>query len=86
MTPNQSSAPEAIRRTNQQFMEAARRGDAAGMAAVCTEQGRILPPSAAARTGRDAIREFWQVVVWQRGNGAWKWHRDIWNSSRDPSS
>jgi ketosteroid isomerase-like protein len=22
------------------------------------------------------------IVIWQRENGRWKWHRDIWNSSR----
>jgi hypothetical protein len=22
------------------------------------------------------------IVIWKRENGAWKWHRDIWNSSR----
>lgn len=22
------------------------------------------------------------IVVWKREHGAWKWHRDIWNSSR----
>jgi uncharacterized protein (TIGR02246 family) len=112
-------------------MEAVRRGDAAGMAAVYTEQGRIFPPNGDTRTGREAIREFWQeildlgvaevkletvefepagesgwesgratikggdgsvidelkyVVVWQQENGDWKWHRDIWNSSRTSSS
>ncbi len=25
------------------------------------------------------------VVIWKKENGEWKWHRDIWNSSRDPS-
>lgn len=130
MTQNEASVPEAIQQTNQQFMEAVRRRDAAGMAAVYTESASILPPNAAARTGRDAIREFWQgildlgvaevrletiefepngengwesgratiktadgsvidelkyVVVWQQEDGAWKWHRDIWNSSLDSS-
>jgi ketosteroid isomerase-like protein len=127
MTQNASSIPEAISRTNTQFMEAVRRRDSGGMAAVYTESASIFPPNAAARTGRDAIRGFWQgildlgvaevlletiefepagesgwesgratitagdgsvidelkyVVVWQQENGAWKWHRDIWNSSR----
>jgi ketosteroid isomerase-like protein len=22
------------------------------------------------------------IVIWKRENGVWKWHRDIWNSSR----
>jgi ketosteroid isomerase-like protein len=22
------------------------------------------------------------IVIWKREHGAWKWHRDIWNSSR----
>jgi uncharacterized protein (TIGR02246 family) len=127
MTQNPSSIPEAINRTNTQFMEAVRRGDAAGMAGVYTESASIFPPNADARTGREAIRAFWQgvldlgvaevkletvefepagesgwesgraiitagdgsvidelkyVVVWQQENGAWKWHRDIWNSSK----
>jgi uncharacterized protein (TIGR02246 family) len=127
MTQNPSSIPEAINRTNTQFMEAVRRGDAAGMAGVYTESASIFPPNADARTGREAIRAFWQgvldlgvaevkletvefepagesgwesgraiitagdgsvidelkyVVVWQQENGAWKWHRDIWNTSK----
>lgn len=131
MTQNQSSVPEEISRNNIRFMEAVHRSDAGGMAAVYTETAWIFPPNAAARTGRDAIRGFWQgildlgfaevqletiefepagesvwesgratitardgsvidrlqyVVVWQQENGEWKWHRDIWNSSRDSSS
>ncbi len=24
------------------------------------------------------------IVIWKRESGAWKWHRDIWNSSQAP--
>lgn len=63
MTSNQSSGPEAFQRTNQQFMDAVRRRDAGGMAAVYTESAWIFPPNALARTGREAIRKFWQGML-----------------------
>jgi ketosteroid isomerase-like protein len=131
MTQNTTSAPVEISRTNAKFMEAFRRGDAAGLAAVYTGNARIFPPNTPARSGREAIQEFWQgaldmgvadvqletlefqqqgdtgwesgratlktrdgalldtlqyIVVWEKENGEWKWHRDIWNSSRTSSS
>lgn len=31
------------------------------------------------------IDEVKYIVIWKRENGAWKWHRDIWNSSHAAS-
>jgi len=28
------------------------------------------------------IDEVKYIVIWKREHGAWKWHRDIWNSNR----
>lgn len=116
-----------IDETNAAFVAAFGRGDAAGLAAVYTADGEILPPGTEPQRGISAIQEFWQavinmgikaasletieleaegdlawetgkyglfgennspidngkyIVVWKRENGAWKWHRDIWNTSR----
>jgi uncharacterized protein (TIGR02246 family) len=117
---------EAIAAANRGFLEAFARGDAAGAAAVYTEDAAILPPNGETMNGRAAIQGFWQgaldmglrgatletteldiyptaavevgkytlsvaggqvvdqgkyIVVWKQEGGAWKWHRDIWNSS-----
>jgi ketosteroid isomerase-like protein len=122
-----SSTRTQVDKTNAAFVDAFRRGDAAGLAAVYTTGGRILPPGTEPQTGAQAIQRFWQtvldmgiveasletveleehgdlawevgkftlkgkdgslvdqgkyIVVWKQENGAWKWHRDIWNTSR----
>ena len=38
-------------------------GDAAGMAALYTADGQLMPPGAATLSGRDAIEAFWQDIV-----------------------
>lgn len=53
----------AIETANQRFMEAFRRGDAAGVADCYTEQARILPPDSEMIQNRDNIRSFWQAVL-----------------------
>ncbi len=50
----------AIEMRNQQFMETFRRGDAAGMAALYTEDGQALPPNGPVAAGRQAIQQVWQ--------------------------
>ena len=49
--------------TNRQFEEAIRRGDAAGCAAVYTDDAWLLPPDSPALTGRQAAQEFWQGII-----------------------
>ena len=117
---------KAITAATRGFLEAFGRGDAAGAAAVYTEDAAILPPNGETMVGRANIQGFWQgaldmglvgatletveletypggavevgkytlsvaggqvvdsgkyIVVWKQERGAWKWHRDIWNSS-----
>jgi uncharacterized protein (TIGR02246 family) len=54
---------EAIVAADDQFMAAFDRGDAAGLAALYTEQGQLLPPNADFMIGREAIQAFWQGVM-----------------------
>ena len=54
---------QGIASTNNQFLEALRRGDAAGCAAVYADDGIILPPNSPMLRGRAAIQEFWQGVI-----------------------
>ncbi len=49
--------------TNRQFEEAFARGDAAGCAAVYSEDAKILPPDSPALTGRQAAQEIWQSII-----------------------
>jgi uncharacterized protein (TIGR02246 family) len=122
-----STVRDAIQEVNEAFLAAVAAGDAAGMAAVYTEDGQVLPPGGETVTGKAAIEAFWQgvidalgmkgatlesvelevqgdtavqvgkftilgagdslvdhgkyIVIWKREAGAWKWHRDIFNSS-----
>ena len=54
---------EAIESADEVFMEASRKGDAAGLAALYTEEGQLMPPNAGFQTGGQAIQAFWQAVV-----------------------
>ena len=54
---------EAIIATNQQFMSAFGRGDAAGVAGLYTEDGQVLPPASEPITGRPGIQGFWQGAM-----------------------
>ncbi len=49
--------------TNRQFEEAMARGDAAGCAAVYTEDAKILPPDSPAMTGKQAAQGLWQSII-----------------------
>jgi uncharacterized protein (TIGR02246 family) len=44
-------------------MAAFNRGDAAGLAALYTENGQVLPPNSDFVTGKEAIQGFWQAVM-----------------------
>ncbi len=57
------AAKEAIAAANKAFMAAFANGDAAGIAALYTEDGQVAPPSAEVMTGREALQEFWGMVI-----------------------
>ena len=54
---------EAIAAADDQFMATFNSGDAAGVAALYTEQGQLLPPNADFMIGRQAIQAFWQGAM-----------------------
>jgi uncharacterized protein (TIGR02246 family) len=56
-------AREAIAAANQNFMASFARGDAAGMAALYTANGQLLPTHSDFITGTQAIQGFWQAVI-----------------------
>ncbi len=120
-----TSHANAIAETNEKFMIAFRKKDAATMARCYTEKAAILPPQSDFLSGANAIEGFWRavmnmgitdvtlatselvefgdaayevgrytllagekiadrgkyVVIWHHERGAWKLHRDIWNTS-----
>jgi uncharacterized protein (TIGR02246 family) len=53
---------DAIVAANENFVAAFGRGDAAGLAALYTENGQILPPNADFVTGAQGIQAFWQAI------------------------
>lgn len=55
-----SNIRDAILDANKIFMEFNNSGDAAGLAALYTENGQLLPPNGEFVTGRQAIQEFHQ--------------------------
>jgi uncharacterized protein (TIGR02246 family) len=54
---------QEIEASNREFMTAFNRGDAAGVAAAYTEDGRVLPAGAPALSGRQAVEQFWRSVM-----------------------
>lgn len=54
---------EAIEAANEVFVETFGKGDAAGLAALYTEGGQLLPPNAGFQTGRQALQTFWQGAI-----------------------
>jgi uncharacterized protein (TIGR02246 family) len=64
MTPSTASeVREDIATAVGSFMAAVKRGDAAGLAALYTESGQVLPPNADFVKGKGAIQVFWQAVM-----------------------
>jgi len=57
------SPREAILAANKIFMKAFADRDAAGMAALYTGNGQLLPPNSDFVTGASAIRTFWQAIM-----------------------
>jgi uncharacterized protein (TIGR02246 family) len=54
---------EAIAAANEQFMARFRERDAAGMAALYTEDGWLLPPNSDSMRGREGIQAIWRAVA-----------------------
>ena len=54
---------EVIKSANQNFMDAFKRGDAAGIAALYTDEAKLLPPDNQMMSGREAIQSFWQSAM-----------------------
>jgi uncharacterized protein (TIGR02246 family) len=54
---------EAIAAADEVFVATFGRGDAAGLAALYTEDGQLLPPNADFMIGREAIQAFWQGAM-----------------------
>ena len=53
-------AREGIETTNRAFMDAVDKGDAAAIAALYTDDARLLPPGAPPMDGRAAIEAYWK--------------------------
>lgn len=53
----------SIEAVNRQFMDAFSRRDAAALGLLYAEDGRVMPPGAAAIDGREAIAAMWQSVL-----------------------
>ena len=58
-----SNVVSAIRAANGRLMEAFKRGDAAGVAALYTSNGQLLPIHSEFVTGSEAIRNFWKGIM-----------------------
>jgi uncharacterized protein (TIGR02246 family) len=54
---------KAIAAANEGFMAAFNGGNAAGVAALYTEDGQLLPPNADVMAGKEAIQAFWQGAM-----------------------
>ncbi len=53
----------AIRAANEQFMQTYKRRDVAGLAALYTADGQIMPSNSDFVTGISAIRDFWKAAM-----------------------
>lgn len=53
----------SVAEENRKFGAAAGRKDYAGMAALYTDEAKVLPPDAPIVTGRKAIEEFWRSAA-----------------------
>ena len=54
---------QVIEECNKTFMAAFGRGDAAGLAALYTTDGQLLPTNSEVVSGLSAIQSFWQGVI-----------------------
>ena len=53
----------AIVAQDEKFMEAFNKGAAAGIAALYTEDGQLLPPNSDFVSGKEAVQKFWQGAM-----------------------
>ena len=54
---------DSIAVANQKFMDAFSRSDAAGIAALYTEDAKLLPPGSPMLSGKGAIEAFWKGAM-----------------------
>ena len=67
--PAMAQDKATIQSLNDKFAQAFNAGDAAGVAALYTDEAVILPPGAEMMKGRSAIQAFWKGAAEQLGNG-----------------
>jgi len=60
---DQAELREDITAANEKFMTAFSAGDAAGMAALYTEDGKLMPPNSDFVSGQEAIQGFWRAII-----------------------
>ena len=58
-----SEIRDGIAAANANFMDTFNRGDGAGMGALYTENGQLLPPNSDFVSGQSAISTFWQGAM-----------------------
>ena len=58
-----SEVRDAIAAANEDSMAAFNRGDAAGIAALYTVNGQVLPPNGDFVTGKEAVQAVWQAIM-----------------------
>ena len=58
-----SEIRDGIAAANANFMDTFNRGDGAGMGALYTENGQLLPPNSDFVSGQAAISAFWQGAI-----------------------
>lgn len=63
MTIQSTESLTGIAEVNKTFMRAFEQGDAAGVAALYTDGGQVLPPGSDIITGKEGIEAFWSAVM-----------------------
>ena len=74
---------EAIRAVTKTFLDAFRRGDAAGMAALYTIDGQLLPPNSEIAAGRSGVETFWRDTIALGFSGATLEPTEVYNATGD---
>lgn len=62
----QTSLQDAVAEANAKLMARFKKGDAAGIGELYTQDGQVMPPNSPPATGRADIRAFWQTL-WDSG-------------------
>lgn len=62
-TEDTSEVRQAIEAINKQLADAVNRGEAAAVAALYTEEARVLPPNGPTLVGQEAIQNFFQSNI-----------------------